>query len=100
MLDAMTELEHLSLKLEHRKVTLREAHRPISQKYRASQTMTQNPGKFYEEAQNAASKQEFKGMKLEFGKAHKISQQDFFQKRSDNVSIRTFTTRASHVFGE
>jgi hypothetical protein len=60
--------------------------------------MTQNPGEFYEEAQNAANKLEFKGIKFEFGKVHKISQQDFFQKLSDNISIRMFTTRTSHVF--
>jgi hypothetical protein len=34
---------------------------------------------------------------LEFGKVHKISQQDFFQKQSDKISIRMFTTRASHM---
>jgi hypothetical protein len=51
----------------------------------------------YEEAQNAANKLEFKGIKLEFVKVHMISQQDFFQKLSDNISIRTFTTRASHM---
>jgi hypothetical protein len=59
--------------------------------------MSQNPGKFYEEAQNAANKLEFKGIKMEFGKVHKISQQDFFQKLSDNKSIRMFTTRATHM---
>jgi hypothetical protein len=32
MLNALTELEHLSLKLQDRKVTLPEAHRLISQK--------------------------------------------------------------------
>jgi hypothetical protein len=47
--------------------------------------------------QNAASKLEFKGIKLEFGKVHKINQQDFFQKLSDNISIHMFTTRASHM---
>jgi hypothetical protein len=36
MLDALTELEYLSLKLQDRKVTLPEAHRLISQKYRVS----------------------------------------------------------------
>jgi hypothetical protein len=30
--------------------------------------MTQSPGEFYEEAQNAAIKLEFKGIKLEFGR--------------------------------
>jgi hypothetical protein len=94
MLDALTELEHLSLKLQDRKVTLSGAHCLISQKY---QSMTQNPWEFYEEAQNAASKLEFKGIKLEFGKVHKISQQDFFQKLCDNISIRMFTNRASHM---
>jgi hypothetical protein len=59
--------------------------------------MTQNPGEFYEEAQNAANKLEFKGIRLEFGKVHKISQQDFFQKLCDNMSIHMFTTRASHM---
>jgi hypothetical protein len=33
MLDALTELEHLTLKLQDRKVTLPEAHHLISQKY-------------------------------------------------------------------
>jgi hypothetical protein len=33
MLDAMTELEHLSLKLQDRKVTLPEAHHLISQNH-------------------------------------------------------------------
>jgi hypothetical protein len=60
MLDALTELEHLSLKLHDRKVTFPEAHRLISQKYHVFQSMTQNPGEFYEEARNAANKLEFK----------------------------------------
>jgi hypothetical protein len=34
---------------------------------------------------------------LEFGKAHKISQLDFFQKLSDKISIHMFTTRASNM---
>jgi hypothetical protein len=97
MLDALTKLQHLSLKLQDRNVTLSEAHHLISQKYHVFQSMTQNPGEFYEAAQNAANKLEFKEIKLEFGKAHKISQQDFFQKLSDNISIRMITTRASHI---
>jgi hypothetical protein len=44
-----------------------------------------------------ANKLEFKGTKLEFGKVHKSSQQDLFQKLSDNISIHMFTTRASHM---
>jgi hypothetical protein len=98
MLDALTELEHLSFKLQDRKVALPEAHRLISQECHVFQSMTQNPGEFYEEAQNAANKLEFRGIKLEFGKVHKTRQQEFFQKLSDNISIRMFTTRASHVF--
>jgi hypothetical protein len=85
MLDALTELEHLSLKLQDRKVTLPEVHRLIYQNYHVFQSMTQNPGEFYEEAQNSANKLEFKEIKLEFGKVHKISQQDFFQKLSENI---------------
>jgi hypothetical protein len=87
MLDALTDLEHLSFKLQDRKVTLPESHRLISHKYHVLQSMTQNPGEFCEEAQNAGNKLEFKGIKLEFGKVHKISQQDFFQKIIDNISI-------------
>jgi hypothetical protein len=60
MLDALTELEHLSLRLQDRKVTLPEAYHLISQKYHVFQSMTQNPGEFYEEVQNAANKLEFK----------------------------------------
>jgi hypothetical protein len=45
MLDALTEFGHLSLRLQDIKVTL--------------------PGEFYEEAQNAVNKLEFKGSKLE-----------------------------------
>jgi hypothetical protein len=36
MLNSLTELEHLSLKLQDRKVTLPVAHRLISQKYHVS----------------------------------------------------------------
>jgi hypothetical protein len=54
--DALTELEHLSLKLQDRKVTLSEAERLISQKYHVFQSVTQNLGEFCEEAQNAANK--------------------------------------------
>jgi hypothetical protein len=88
MLDALTELEYLSLKLKDRKFALPEAHRLISHKYRVFQSMTQNTREFYEEAQSAANTLEIEGIKLEFGKVHKISQQDFFQKLSDNTSIR------------
>jgi hypothetical protein len=59
--------------------------------------MSQNPGEFNEEAQYAANKLEFKGIKLEFRKVYKISQQDFFQKLRDNISICMFTTKASHM---
>jgi hypothetical protein len=52
--------------------------------------VTQNPGEFYEAAQNAANNLEYKRIKLEFGKIHKISQEDFFQKLRDNISIRMF----------
>jgi hypothetical protein len=97
MLDALTELEHLSLKLQDRKVTSPEDHYLISQKYHVFQSVTQNPGEFYEEALNAANELEFKRIKLEFGKVHKINQLDFFEKLSDNISIRMFTTRASHM---
>jgi hypothetical protein len=69
MLNALTELEHLPFNLQDRKVTLPEAHRLISQKYRVFQSMTQNPLEFYE-AQNAGNKLEFKGIKLEFRKVH------------------------------
>jgi hypothetical protein len=95
MLDALTELEHLSLKLQDRKVKLPEAYRLICHKY-VFRSVTQNPGEFYE-AQNAANKLDFKGIKLEFGKVHKINQQDFFQKLSDNIRICMFTARASHI---
>jgi hypothetical protein len=97
MLDALTELEYLTLKLQDRKVTLPEAHHLISQKYHVFQKMTQNPQEFYEETQNAANKLEFKGIKLQFGKLHKITHQDFFQILSDNISIHMFTTSASHM---
>jgi hypothetical protein len=46
MLDALTELEHLSLKLQDRKVTLAEAHHLISQKYHVFQSVTQTQGNF------------------------------------------------------
>jgi hypothetical protein len=98
MLDALTELERLSLKLQDRKVTLIKAHHLISQIYHVSHSVTQTPGEFYEETQNAVNMLEFKGIKLEFGKVHKISQQDLFLKLSDNVRIHMFTTRLSRVF--
>jgi hypothetical protein len=97
MLNSSTELEHVSLKLQDRKVTLPEAHRLISERYHMFQTMTQNPGEFYEEAQNVANKLEFKGTKSEFRKVYKTSQQDLFQKLSDNISISMFTIRTSHM---
>jgi ribosomal protein L18 len=79
MLDALNELEHLSLSYKtenlhcHRLIVL------ISQKYHVFQSITQNPGEFYEEAKNAENKLEFKRIKLEFGKVAKIRQQDFFR---------------------
>jgi hypothetical protein len=48
--------------------------------------MTQNPIKFYK-AQNATNKSQFQGIKLEFGKVHKIIQQAFFQKQADNIAF-------------
>jgi hypothetical protein len=63
------------------------------------QSVTQNQGEFYEEAQNVTSRLEFKGMKLECGKLHKFSQQDFFQKLSDNSKhFHVYYQSFSYVF--
>jgi hypothetical protein len=79
MLDALTELEHTSLKLQDSQLTPPEAaHCLISLKY-DFQPVTQNSEEFYEWSQNVANKLYFKGIKLKFGKVH-ISQQDSTQK--------------------
>ncbi|XP_023724669.1 uncharacterized protein LOC111873863 isoform X2 [Cryptotermes secundus] len=91
-----TELEHLSLKLQEKKTTLPEAHHLVLVKYHVLQSMANNPGEYYSEVLMAADKLEFKGVSLEHGKVQKISEQQFFQKLSDNINTRMFTTRASH----
>jgi hypothetical protein len=79
-LDALTELEHPSLKLQDSQFTLAEAHHLMCLKFYDFQPVTQNPWEFYEHSLNTANKLAFKGIKLEFGKVHNISQQDFIQK--------------------
>ena len=96
LFDALTELEHLSLKLQEKKITLPEAHHLVLVKYHVFQSMANNPGEYYSEVLTAADKLEFKGVSLEHGKVQKISEQQFFQKLSDNINTRMFTTRASH----
>jgi hypothetical protein len=51
----------MSPQLQDGKFTLPDV-RLISQKHHVFQSITQNPGEFYEEAQNAANKLEIKGI--------------------------------------
>jgi hypothetical protein len=84
LLDALTELEHLSLKLQV-KVNFSET---------SCVSITQNPGESYEKASNASKKLKFQ--ETEFGKAH-MSQQYFFQKPSVIVNVCMFTIVAPHM---
>jgi hypothetical protein len=61
--------------------------------------MTQTPGEFYEETQNPITKSDFQRIILKFENVHKISQQDFFQKLSGNISIHMFTARPHTSLG-
>jgi hypothetical protein len=92
LLNALPELEHLSLKLQEKKITLLEAHHLVSVKYHVFQSMANNPGEHYSEVLAAVDKL---GVRLEQGKVQKISEQQFFQKLSDNIKTRMFTIRAS-----
>jgi hypothetical protein len=70
--DDLTELWHLSNKLQDIKTALSEAHRPIYLKYHVFQSMIHDPGEYYEQAQNAANELEFQRTNLEgCGKAQK-----------------------------
>jgi hypothetical protein len=53
--------------------------------------MANNPGEYYYEVLTAVGKLGFKGVRLEHGKVHNISKQQFFQKLSDNIRTRMFT---------
>jgi hypothetical protein len=56
--------------------------------------MMHNPGKYYEEVQNAGINLEFKGIKLkDCGKVPKISQVDSIQKLSENINNHICLTR-------
>jgi hypothetical protein len=95
LFDAVTELEHLSLKLQEKKITLPEAHHLVSVEYHVFQSMANNPGEYYSEVLTTVDKLEFKGVRLEHGKVQKITEQQFFQKLSDNIKTRMFTTKSS-----
>lgn len=68
MLDSLTELEHLSWKVQDRQVMLPEAYHLIPLKYYVFKPMVRNPCKYYEAAQNAVRQTEFQGICLEHGK--------------------------------
>jgi two-component sensor histidine kinase len=52
LFDALTELEHLSLQLQEKKITLPETHHLVSVKYHVLQSMANNPGENYSEVLN------------------------------------------------
>jgi hypothetical protein len=53
LFDALTELEHLSLKLQEKEISLTEANNLVSVKYHVFQSMTNNRGENYSEVLTA-----------------------------------------------
>lgn len=97
MLDALTELEDLSLELQKRSTTLLRAHKQLLQKYRVFQSYLRNSGQYANLASEATHNMLFKGVSLNPSKVVKpIESKAFYDSLLKNLSSRMFTTRASH----
>lgn len=96
MLDALNELEDLSLQLQKRDITILNAHMMIQRKIQVFHSLQSRSGEYFQEATNAAQSKLLKGVQLHGpGRVQPISEKVFYESLVSQMEKRMLTTQAS-----
>lgn len=97
LLDALIELESLSLELQKRSTNIQKAHKLLEMKYRVFDSMRATAGEYTEVASKACEDEMFKGVSLHKGRVAQIDQNKFFECLCENLKKRMYTTSVSRL---
>lgn len=97
LLDALTELEGLSLELQKRSTQIQKAHKLLEMKCRVFHSMRFSGGEYASKAALAWDESCFNGSVLHVGNVRQLDRNKFFECLCNNLEKRMYTTISSRV---